>query len=220
MQRSPTLREEYYADGLYQLLCELFLTTETESWHGRQALRSVSHPLLSSAITFDMPLVGASQAVHRDDQYYHARHDSASEYDFGRDILLGLFVPGSNAFKDGMMKVVVGSHLWGDEKPELDPSNILNVSLKKGEALIMLGSLYYGIGDDEEQGAVDTNQSRLLHAMFSCSGVHRQEENPFLTYSSEEVKQFSQLVQERLGWRHREASLGWIDLKSPEYLLT
>ncbi|KAJ4182042.1 hypothetical protein NW755_010731 [Fusarium falciforme] len=53
----------------------------------------------------------------------------------------------------------------------------------------------------------------------TCCGVHRQEEIPFLSYPIEEVKTYSQLVRDRLGWKQSEPNLGWVDLKSPEYLL-
>jgi len=56
--------------------------------------------------------------------------------------------------------------------------------------------------------------------MFSCTGVHRQEEISFLSYPIEEVKTYSKIVQERLGWKQSEPNLGWVDLKSPEFLLT
>jgi ectoine hydroxylase-related dioxygenase (phytanoyl-CoA dioxygenase family) len=42
--------------------------------------------------------------------------------------------------------------------------------LKKGEAFVMLGSLYHGAGEYTLQSGC-----RTVHIMFMCSGVHRQE---------------------------------------------
>lgn len=45
------------------------------------------------------------------------------------------------------------------------------------------------------------------------------QEIPFLSYPIEDVKTYSQLVRDRLGWKQSEPNLGWVDLKSPEFLL-
>ena len=91
-----------------------------------------------------------------------------------------------------------------------------------GEALIILGSLYHGggaygapLGTTKE----GVRESRTVHAMFSCTGVHRQEEVSFLSYPIEDVKTYSKIVQDRLGWKQSEPNLGWVDLRSPEALL-
>ncbi|KAJ5666671.1 hypothetical protein N7462_011080 [Penicillium macrosclerotiorum] len=66
--------------------------------------------------------------------------------------------------------------------------------------------------------------------MFMCSGIYRQEvyltetkENPkeisYLSYPIEDVKKYSALVQQRLGWNQSEPNLGWVDLASPDALL-
>lgn len=42
---------------------------------------------------------------------------------------------------------------------------------------------------------------------------------PWLSYPIEEVKTNSKLTQQRLGWKQSEPNLGWVDLKSPEFML-
>jgi ectoine hydroxylase-related dioxygenase (phytanoyl-CoA dioxygenase family) len=99
---------------------------------------------------------------------------------------------------------------------------VVDAEMQMGEAFIMLGSLYHGGGAyDKPLGTVreGARESRTVHAMFSCTGVHRQEEISFLSYPIEEVKTYSKIVQERLGWKQSEPNLGWVDLKSPEFLL-
>ncbi|EXJ82789.1 hypothetical protein A1O3_06604 [Capronia epimyces CBS 606.96] len=221
--RSPTVREKFFADPIYQGLCEHFLALETTHWYGPKPLTTTSHPLLSISITFDIPPGTPAQGLHRDDKNHHARHTRTEKYEKGRDVLLGLFVPGCNTSKaNGATRIAPGSHLWGDDLPDFGPDGgqgVLDAEMQMGEAFIMLGSLYHGGGAYEKPLGTGGPESRTVHAMFSCTGVHRQEEISFLSYPIEEVKTYSKLVQERLGWKQSEPNLGWVDLKSPEFLL-
>ena len=120
-----------------------------------------------------------AQKLHRDDKNHHARHTKAERYSKGRDVLLGLFVPGCDTFKaNGATRIVPGSHLWGDDRPDFGPngdSGVVDAELKKGEAFVMLGSLYHGAG----QYSMPTG-SRTVHIFFMCTGVHRQEVRSFI----------------------------------------
>lgn len=218
--RSKTVREDFFSDPLYQDLCEHFLAIETTAWYGDEARTNTSHPLLSIGISFDIPPGTPAQGLHRDDKNHHARHPPVTRYHKNRDMLFGLFVPGCDTFKaNGATRIVPGSHLWGDDKPEF-PSAI-DAEMKVGEALIMLGSLYHGGGSYPAPLGINTTgrESRTVHAMFCCSGVHRQEEISYLSYPVEDVKTYSKLVQDRLGWKQSEPNLGWVDLRSPEFML-
>lgn len=159
-----------------------------------------------------------AQKLHRDDKNHHHRHHTASSYSPNRDMLLGLFVPGCDTRREnGATRVVPGSHLWGDEQPDFGDDGskgVVDVCLKKGEAFMMLGSTYHGAG-----GYNLGEGSRMVHIMFCCSGNYRQEEISYLSYPVKDVKEYSPLVRERLGWKQSEPNLGWVDLKSPEYLL-
>ncbi|KAI2464469.1 hypothetical protein F4781DRAFT_412910 [Annulohypoxylon bovei var. microspora] len=224
VMRSPTVREKFFADPLYQTLCEHFLALDTTTWYGEKAQVNTSHPLLSISIAFDIPPGTPAQGLHRDDKNHHARHAQASHYSRNRDMLLGLFVPGCDTVRaNGATRVIPGSHLWGDDNPNFGPDgspDAVDAELKKGEAFVMLGSLYHGGGAYEKPITSNPeSESRTVYAMFSCTGVHRQEEISFLSYPVEEVKTYSKVVQERLGWKQSEPNLGWVDLKSPEFLL-
>ncbi|EXJ87920.1 hypothetical protein A1O1_04847 [Capronia coronata CBS 617.96] len=221
--RSRTVREKFFSDPIYQGLCEHFLALETTHWYGPNPLTTTSHPLLSISITFDIPPGTPAQGLHRDDKNHHARHSRADKYDKNRDMLLGLFVPGCNTSKaNGATRIAPGSHLWGDDQPDFGPTGdrgVLDAEMKVGEAFVMLGSLYHGGGAYEKPLDNGGPETRTVHAMFSCTGVHRQEEISFLSYPVDEVKTWSPLVQARLGWKQSEPNLGWVDLKSPEFLL-
>ncbi|KAI1382465.1 hypothetical protein F4677DRAFT_440260 [Hypoxylon crocopeplum] len=224
IMRSPTVREKFYADPLYQALCKHFLTLETTTWYGDTAQTNTSHPLLSIAIAFDIPPGTLAQGLHRDDKNHHARHVETAHYSRNRDVLLGLFVPGCDTSRaNGATRVIPGSHLWGDERPDFGPDGargVVDAEMRKGEAFVMLGSLYHGGGAYETPLTSSAeSESRTVYAMFSCTGVHRQEEISFLSYPLAEVKTYSKIVQERLGWKQSEPNLGWVDLKSPEFML-
>ncbi|KAL1869263.1 hypothetical protein Plec18167_007929 [Paecilomyces lecythidis] len=218
--RSKTVREEFFSDPLYQDLAEHFLSLTTTNYYNTEPSTNTTHPLLSIAITMDIRPGAAAQRLHRDDKNHHARHVRASSYTYEphRDMLLGLFVPGCDTSKEiGATRVVPGSHLWGDEKPDFGPDGckgMVDAEMKAGEAFVMLGSLYHGGGEFMKDSG-----SRTVHIMFMCSGVYRQEEISYLSYPIEEVKTYSKLVQERLGWKQSEPNLGWVDLKSPEFML-
>jgi ectoine hydroxylase-related dioxygenase (phytanoyl-CoA dioxygenase family) len=120
-----------------------------------------------------------SQRLHRDDKNHHARHTAASKYEPNRDCLFGLFVPACDTSREnGATRVVPGSHLWGDEQPDFGPDGtkgVVDACMEKGDAFLMLGSLYHGAGEYTRQDGL----SRTVHIMFCCSGIMRQEVRTF-----------------------------------------
>ncbi|PYH45960.1 uncharacterized protein BP01DRAFT_415450 [Aspergillus saccharolyticus JOP 1030-1] len=176
--RSQTVREKFFSDLLD--LAEEFLAITTTNWYGEEPSTNITHPLLSIAITMDIRPGARAQKLHRDDKNHHARHTRVDAYHTNRDILLGLFVPGCDTRRaNGATRVVLGSHLWGDEKPDFGPDGNTGVFF-------------------------ESSGGRMMHIMFMCSGVYRQE---------------SKLVQQRLGWTQSGPNLGWVDLASPDALL-
>ncbi|KAL2870541.1 phytanoyl-CoA dioxygenase family protein [Aspergillus lucknowensis] len=216
--RSKTVREQFFSDPLYQDLAEEFLAIKTTNWYNEEPSTNITHPLLSIAITMDIRPGAPAQKLHRDDKNHHARHARVETYHENRDMLLGLFVPGCDTTKEiGATRIVPGSHLWGDEKPDFGSDGnkgVVDAELKAGEAFIMLGSLYHGGGHFSAKEG-----NRMVHIMFMCGGVYRQEEISYLSYPIEDVRTYSKLVQQRLGWQQSEPNLGWVDLVSPETLL-
>ncbi|KAI9043025.1 phytanoyl-CoA dioxygenase family protein [Aspergillus affinis] len=216
--RSQTVREKFFSDPLYQNMAEEFLAIETTNWYNEEPSTNTTHPLLSISITMDIRPGAKAQKLHRDDKNHHARHAPVKAYHRNRDMLLGLFVPGCDSTRAiGATRVVPSSHLWGDERPDFGPDldkGVVDAELKAGEAFLMLGSLYHGGGEFFQETG-----NRMVHIMFMCSGIYRQEEISYLSYPIEDVKNYSKLVQQRLGWKQSEPNLGWVDLVSPEALL-
>lgn len=195
-----------------------FLALETTNWMNDEPSTNVCPPLLSISITMSSGPGTSAQKLHRDDKNHHARHAAASSYTPNRDMLLGLFVPGCDTTKaNGATRVAPGSHLWGDEKPDFGADGtkgVVDAELKMGEAFMMLGSTYHGAGTYSLP-----NGQRVVHINFCCCGNLRQEEIPWLSYPVEDVKGYSEVVRERLGYKQSEPNLGWVDLRSPEFLL-
>lgn len=211
--RSKTVREKFFSHPLYQQVCEHFLARTTTNYYDDKPTTYTSHPLLSMAMTMAIGPGGKAQRIHRDDKNHHATHIKSDTYVMGNDVLVGLMVPTcATTVENGATQVIPGSHLWGDERPPYR-DELISAELAKGDAVILLGSLYHC-------GATNySSQIRPMHIMFQCPGVYRQEEIPWLTYSVPEVKTYSKLVQQRLGYMSSAPNLGWVDLKSPEFLL-
>lgn len=114
---------------------------------------------------------------HRADTVHHNRHTQADEYEKNRDTLLGLFVPSTNTHA---IRVVLGSHLWSDEKPDFDSGEnvLVDIEMEKGEALIMLGSVYYSIDkvvgtSVNDQAEENESENDVIYVTFSCPGIYK-----------------------------------------------
>ncbi|RTE77925.1 hypothetical protein BHE90_007576 [Fusarium euwallaceae] len=98
---------------------------------------------------------------------------------------------------------VVGSNRWTDDRDPLDGDETL-VELRKGDAIICLGSVYYG------QASNKTDKASVLLRAFSTPGYRRQEENQYLAVPWEvaekyptEVQEVSGLLCQSSSWRSR-----------------
>lgn len=211
--RSKTVREKFFENEVYQKCSEYFLNRTTKNYYDDKPTFYTSLPLLSMSMTMAIGPGGKAQRIHRDDKNHHATHIKSNEYIMGNDLLVGLMVPTcKTTVENAATQIIPGSHLWGDDRPPYR-DELISAELEKGEAVILLGSLYHC-------GATNySNSIRPMHIMFQCPGMYRQEEIPWLSYSVDQVKTFSPLVQQRLGYKSSPPNLGWVDLKSPDYLL-
>lgn len=211
--RSQTVRDKFFSHPLYQQISEHFLNRTTVNYYDDKKTTYTTYPLLSMSMTMAIGPGAKAQRIHRDDKNHHATHVKSDTYVMGNDILVGLMVPTCDTtVENGATLVIPGSHLWGDERPPYR-EELISACLQKGEAVILLGSLYHCGADNY------SNTIRPMHIMFQCPGVYRQEEVPWLAYPVEDVKTYSPLVQQRLGYHTSAPNLGWVDLKAPKFLL-
>ncbi|KAL2219948.1 hypothetical protein M432DRAFT_631170 [Thermoascus aurantiacus ATCC 26904] len=207
--RSKTVREKFSSRIRIsdQDLAEHFLALTTTNYYDTTPPPTPRTRSSPSPITMGIRPGAAAQRLHRDDKNHHARHTPTKSYHYEprRDML---FVPGCDTTREiGATRV----------EPDFGPDGykgVMDAEMKAGEAFVMLGSVYHGGGRYEKESG-----SRTVHIMLMCSGVYRQEEIPWLSYPIEEVKTYSKLTQQRLGWKQSEPNLGWVDLKSPEFML-
>lgn len=183
------IRESLLPDTLYQTLSTHFLTLETLSWSSKSLNMSVSKPTLFKSTTQDLNdqfSFNSASSFHRSDTTLHTRHHAATKYDYQsrRDVTLGLLVPELDSLSSTVpIRVIPGSHLWDDQKPEIT-RGVKEVQLHAGEAMILLGSLYHAVGEETDSERPTMSRSstgsgngsvkeKLLHDMWMCSGIYR-----------------------------------------------
>ena len=74
----------------------------------------------------------------------------------------------------GATRVIVGSHLWEDDRAEADPALTTGAVMSKGSVLVYTGSIYHG------GGANLSDVHRIGINVGYSLGWLRQEENQYL----------------------------------------
>ncbi|KAJ2903514.1 phytanoyl-CoA dioxygenase family protein [Zalerion maritima] len=214
--RSDTARREWLADDRLFAVLGRFLGKTTRIWYDDVATEHTTEPILSTANTIDVRPGAAAQRLHRDDKVHHADHDDMTEagYKPGADVSISLLVPGvESTSENGATLVIPGSHLWGDERPP-KREEASRACMKPGEALMFLGSMYHAGGAN-----VTKDQHRPVHGLFFCRGNMRAEENVYLGFPEEQVKEWSDKELRRTGYAISSPNLGFVDFVSPMHLI-
>lgn len=183
------IRESLLSDKLFQTLSTHFLTLETISWKDQQIDLNTTKPTLSSTSTRDLNASTFDPITfQRADSVYHKRHTASQRYEYQsrRDASLGIFVPELDSLSASIdIATIPGSHLWDDQKPDIS-RGVKDLQLHAGDALILLGSLYHRVGDDDfdvetprphmsrtSSRSSGTPKEKLVHEIWMCSGVYR-----------------------------------------------
>jgi ectoine hydroxylase-related dioxygenase (phytanoyl-CoA dioxygenase family) len=116
---------------------------------------------------------------------------------------------------NGATELIPGSHLWGpDERPEPDDPRALKVRMPAGSALLFAGTLLH------RGGAHRGSQTRLAITPQYCEPWIRQIENLPLAVPPDVARQYSERVQELLGYDIFEPTfIGYVDGMHPKRLL-
>ncbi|KAH0429518.1 phytanoyl- dioxygenase [Colletotrichum camelliae] len=126
--------------------------------------------------------------LRRQDECHHTKHPAKRETDFG------IVYAATDITKEtGAIRVVLGSNRWNDIRDPTDEDETL-VELRKGDALLCLGSVYYGVTSNKS-----STPSVLLSA-FSTPGWCRQEENQYLAVPLDVLETFPEKIQRFLGY--------------------
>lgn len=156
------------------------------------------------------------QALHRDDSMFGA-HPKPHEF-----MMNTMWAQTDFTEENGATLIVPGSHLWPQNEEELfsrimnlTPKDIAAASMKAGDVLIYLGSTVHGGGAN-----VSTAPRRGVVMSYSVAWL-RQAEPQHLAAPWEIASQFSDELQDLLGYNAVEPNLGLLEGMPPkEYLAT
>ena len=105
---------------------------------------------------------------------------------------------------NGATRLVPGSHRTPDEV-RYRPEDSVAATMPRGSVVLYLGSAWHG-GGANSSDAVRTG----INVDYTV-GWLRQEENQYLTYSLDEVREFPERLQRLLGYEVGAYALGYLD---------
>ncbi len=141
------------------------------------------------------------QPLHRDDAVFLWRHPT-----YGREARVQIMVAITDFTADnGGTRVIPGSHKWDDARPPISDEAI-SAEMAAGDALLWLGSLYHGGGENKSNGP------RTGVTMAYDLSLLRQEENQYLSIPIETIKTYPKELQCLLGWSRGATLNGWVDV--------
>ncbi|KAJ4186274.1 hypothetical protein NW767_012694 [Fusarium falciforme] len=209
--KSRTVAHKILNHPLYRDAAKEILRDVTYPWWGDSRSICVSDPVLAVSQAFTRGPHTKGQPLHRDDTPQHFEHVEGS----GDSSLLGILVAGSRCtFENGATQLIVGSHLWGDERGPADPSLCSTGEMEVGDALIIIGSIWHGAGHNISDGR------RNIFSMHMVRGTYRQDENQFLAIRRDVVKTYDPEVQALIGYSVSQPYLGYVDFDDPIKLLS
>src|SRR5689334_19196260 len=187
---------------LYLKPAEHFLCRPREVWVGDDKLSLAADIRIGVTQAIQLAPGQGAQPLHRDDTAFLWRHPTG-----GREGRVQIMCALSDfTAENGGTLVIPGSHLWDDErKPELWEA--VPTVMKAGSALIFLGSTFHAGGANATASEYRTAAGLALDA----SNV-RQEENMYLSMSSEQVASYPEQIQRLLGWSAGTNHMGWVEV--------
>ena len=112
---------------------------------------------------------------------------------------------------NGATDIVVGSHRWGDERP--DPASREPVVMPAGSCVFFLGTLWHG------GGANRSSQPRLAVTAQYCEPWLRPQEAFTLSTDRDTVRAVSEDIRRMLGYSIHPPFIGQVDGMHPKRLL-
>jgi ectoine hydroxylase-related dioxygenase (phytanoyl-CoA dioxygenase family) len=114
---------------------------------------------------------------------------------------------------NGATEVIPGSHRWGPERAP-SPADAVKVLMPAGSVLVFAGNLYHRGGANTSDG------TRLAITPQYCLPFLRQIEHMVLSVPPEVAGQYSQRVQELLGYNVIDPGfMGYVDGRHPKRLI-
>jgi hypothetical protein len=104
----------------------------------------------------------------------------------------------------GATRVVVGSHQWEDDPPEVDAALSTGAVMTKGSVLLYLGSIFHG------GGANHSSVHRIGINVGYSLGWLRQEENQYLACPPEIARTLPEGLLRLMGYQRGAVALGYV----------
>ncbi|KAI9741326.1 MAG: hypothetical protein M1834_003043 [Cirrosporium novae-zelandiae] len=212
VSRSPTFRTHWLTSPTADKISKTFISKTTHNFYGNEKHTYTTDPIIDIALTMEVNPGSYAQRLHRDDKNHHVDHidQTKTGYQMGQDVGIAFLVPGTETtYENGATMAIPGSHLWGpDRAPQIEEA--APVLMKPGECLAFLGSLYHGGGTNTTKDV-----RRPMHSFFFCRGTLRGEENPYLTYTKEEVLSWAPEVQKKMGYTPSSPNINVVDFMNP-----
>lgn len=116
--------------------------------------------------------------------------------------------------ENGATQVILGSHLWDDERLPSADDEIAQAVMPPGSCMIYVGSVWHGGGANR---SADSWRNGLICG-YSL-GWLRQEENQYLAVPPAIAKDLPEHVQHLIGYKVHGGFLGWVEGHDPHVVL-
>ncbi|KAM0083851.1 hypothetical protein ACKRZS_003918 [Fusarium odoratissimum] len=186
--KSRTFATELLMNDLFIDLTKRLLTDTCTIYYSDERTVSTAEPQVSfTSALFSKPR-SSGWGLRRQDDCHHTIHPAKRETDFG------IAYAATDITRDnGAIRAAIGSNMWRDTRDPTSADETL-IELKKGDAVLCLGSVFYG------QKPNTTNEASLLLSAFTTPGWCRQEENQYLAVPYEIIKTLPKDIQRFLGY--------------------
>ncbi|KAI9729400.1 MAG: hypothetical protein M1834_006924 [Cirrosporium novae-zelandiae] len=204
--KSRTCALRILGHPLYSEVAKILLQDITYPWWGDTRSKCISDPILAVSQAFTRGPNTLGQPLHRDDVPQHVKHIAGS----GDSSLLGILVAGTKCtYENGGTQVIPGSHLWDDDR-RADPSMCTTAEMEKGDACMIIGSIWHGAGANKT-----SDQRRNIYSCHMVKGFLRQDENQYLAIPREIVESYPTKIQRLIGYSVSQPYCGWVELDDP-----
>ncbi len=186
---------------LYIGAAEAIIEQPVHMWVGEDRVSITPGLRVGATQTIQIGPGQKAQPLHRDDLVFMWRHPL-----YEREARCQIMVALSDfTAENGGTLVIPGSHRWDDErKPERWEA--VPTVMKAGSAMIFVGSVYHAGGENR------SDEARTGLSMTLDAANLRQEENMYLSLSSDVVKSYPKQIQRLLGWSAGKNYMGWIEV--------
>ncbi len=150
----------------------------------------------------------SSQLLHRDDGLLPFVHPGPQA------LCNTMWALSDFTIENGATQVILGSHMWDDERVPSEDDEIVYAVMPRGSVMIYLGSVWHSGGANR---STDSWRNGMICG-YSL-GWLRQEENQYLAVPPAVAKNLPEEVQHLIGYKIHGSFLGWVEGHDPHVVL-